>query len=195
VSDRRAQLLDVHRRVLEGDPSAPSVLFLEIHGVLVRVLRGKFRRSLTDDQVIDLATDAILEYLRAPDRYDPNRASLFSYIAVIATGDALNVWKSVKAKKKNFQKFVELSESDRNSEDGSSDLIDAAKILEKHGSEIVDDDSDVTVLQLMLMGEKDTDVYAAAILADHLSEHERRTIVKQRRDKLEKRLIRLKAQL
>jgi len=63
--------------------------------------------------------------------------------------------------------------------------------VREHGAEIFREDGDEAVLRLFLSGEDSTEVYARALGASDLSEDEQRQLVKQRRDRIEKRLQRL----
>lgn len=193
MTDRRQVLLELHRRVLANDPVASADLFQSIHGPLIGVLmRSPDLVNLATEEAADLATDAILEYLRDPTKYDPDRAGLYSYLAMIAKSDAINFLQSRKRHKKGFRKIVELSAAERNLVEESADSeLDATRILSKYGSELVDDEMDAAVLRLMLAGEKDTEAYAAALRIEGEDFETKKALVKQRRDKLEKRLRRL----
>src|SRR4051812_41648903 len=109
MTDRRQQLHAIHVRILAGDPRASKDLFESIHRPLCRVLTAVYRvRGLSEEQAVDSATDAIAEYVGSPNKFDPNRASLFTYLAVIARGDALNRIRSAATYHRNLKKFVEL---------------------------------------------------------------------------------------
>jgi len=193
VTDRRAELLKLHQRILAGDPSASSELFSVIHRPLVGVLLKLYRRGgLGPDDASDLATDAVIEYLVQPRKFKPERASLYSFLALCAKGDALNLIQSRHRAREGIKKFVELSKAERNMEGADIDIkLDADAIIKRHGPDLVDDMYDLEVLRLMLVGEKDTNVYANAIGLGAAERVEKNAAVKLRRDKLEKRLSRL----
>lgn len=199
MTNRRTELAEVHRRVLQEDPTASLTLFLLLHKPLIRVLQRQFGRGLELEQIMDLATDAIMAYLREPRRFDPQRSSLYSYLAMIARGDGLNRLQSKKSEQKKLrlysQEVVELDSPARNMQKEAETTWDATTLLEKYGKEIVEDEVDGAVLRLILLGEKDTAAYARAINVAHLPEDERKAAVKQRRDRIEKRLVRLKGRL
>jgi RNA polymerase sigma-70 factor, ECF subfamily len=191
VSPDADGLLDAHRRLIGGDATAPATIFRAVYGPLVGLLLRAFSR-LPDDIAADLATDAIVEYLGAPARFDPARASLKTYLTVIAKRDAIN-WFSKRANHKRLhKKYVEL-EAPAGNMDGAAEFarLDAETILRDFGPEILDDEKDVAVLKLMLLGEDRTDAYAAAIGLASLSPADQRSAVKKHRDKIEKRLERL----
>ena len=191
MTERRAALEALHGRVLADDPTASAELFEAVHRPLWRVLVRTFGGLLEEDAV-DLATDAIVEYLGKPNRFQPEKASLFTYLAVIAKGDALNRLRSIAISKGHHQRFVELQDPDGNIQDDATDTRMAAQsILEKYGSQIVENETDIAVLKLMLMGESETDTYAAALGIQNLPQEERKALVKKYRDKIEKRLKRV----
>lgn len=191
MSDDADCLLDAHRCLVGGDPTAPARIFVLVHAPLVGILRKTYGR-LPDDAASDLATDAIVEYLGAPGRFDPARASLKTYLSVIAKRDAINWLKKRSNHERLHKKFVELDGDGGNIHGAvDSSRLEAETVLRKFGPEIVDDEKDVAVLKLMLLGEDRTDEYAAAIGVLGLPPAERRSIVKKYRDKIEKRLERL----
>jgi DNA-directed RNA polymerase specialized sigma24 family protein len=193
MMDGRARLQAIHERVLSGDPSASSDLFLALQRSLARVVYGRHRTGrLSWEDAGDLATDAIVAYLGAPGRFDFARASLFSYLVLIADRDALNLIRDRATKKKNLARFVELAATDGNVTDDPGDRrLDAERLLRNHWDKIVEDETDRRVLELMLNGEQETAAYAAALGVSHLAPADQRNLVKQRRDRIEKRLKRL----
>lgn len=193
MSQSRALLAVLHDRVLSGDRSVSAELFVRLHAPISRTIFGRFRGSgLIWEDAADLATDAMVSYLDRPQLFDPARASLFTYLVLIANGDALNLLRNRVAEQRNFARLVELSGLDGNIvHDDESRRLEAAKLLREHLDEIAETAMDRSVLRLMLEGEQDTPAYAAAMQIGHLSEAEQRRMVKQARDKIEKRLRRL----
>jgi RNA polymerase sigma-70 factor (ECF subfamily) len=194
VSSRRQILDAIHLRILADDPTASNDLFELVHRPLWRVITGAYGgRGLSEEQAIDSATDALAEYIRNAHKYDSSRAGLFTYLAVIAKRDALNRLRSSITYSRHLHKLVELEGAHGNigHEDSAATRIDAETILRRYGDRIVENDMDVAVLKLMLSGESDTDVYAAAIGAEALPPTQRIAAVKKYRDKIEKRLQRL----
>lgn len=196
MTDRRAALLELHGRILAGDPSASSELFLTIHRPIVSVLvRTHSRRLLPPEDAGDLATDALVDYLQHPAKFDPALSSLFSYLCMVAKGDALNLLQARRREREKTLRVVELLQGERNIAEMDTCNLDAETIISRYGAELFDDELDVQVLKLMLAGEKDTDTYASAIGLGGASQPAKNAAVKQRRDRLEKRLRRLGARL
>src|SRR5207245_10517815 len=78
---------DLHRRIIGGSRSASRDLFLAALKPLTGFL-AKSHSALRDEEAHDLATDAILAYLRDPTRCDLGRASLWTYLCMVAFADA-----------------------------------------------------------------------------------------------------------
>ena len=193
MSKDREQLRLLHERLVRGDPAAPSEMFVVLQKPIARVVCGRYRDAgLSWIDTADIATDAIVAYLSAPHRFKPERASLFTYLVVIANGDALNLIRDRGKGRKNYAHFVELSAADGNiTDDEEHRRLDAEKLLRAHIDEITETDMDRRVLNLMLQGEQETAAYAVVLGIEGLPASEQRSLVKQHRDKIEKRLKRL----
>jgi len=185
-------LLDLHHRVMTGDPSASAELFSAIHRPIVGVLlRLHGRKGVSADDAGDLATDAVMDYLQNPEKFEPSRSSLFTYLCISAKGDALNLLRSRRREREKLLRFVELVEGGRNIVDMDTCMLDADAIISRYAAELFDDEQDVQILKLMLAGERNTEAYAAALGLGRATAGEKNAAVKQRRDRLEKRLRRL----
>jgi DNA-directed RNA polymerase specialized sigma24 family protein len=192
----RDRLTKLHERLLAGDVTATSELFELAHRALARVLRSRQGRRLEWDDASDAATDAILSYAAEPGRFDPSRASLFGYLTLIANRDALNLLRKRRGHHRKHEALVEHeAEGGKNTEWQPNARIDATRILEEHFDTVIQDAGDEHVLELYLLGERDTDAYAIKLGISHLDPAEKQRIVKQRRDRVEQRLRRLKEAL
>ncbi|HVV51098.1 MAG TPA: hypothetical protein VHO06_15625 [Polyangia bacterium] len=190
------RLQHLHEQILAGDVIASSELFGLVHRPLAATVKKRMGGQVGWDEAGDLATDAIVEYLKSPGRFDPGRAGLFGYLVLVAHRDALNLVRDRLTERKNLDRFVELRPSDGNDPSGRTrDKIDADRILRDHRADIVKDEGDEEVLKLFLSGESETVVYADCLGIAHLPESEQTDIVKQRRDRIEKRLRRLREDL
>jgi RNA polymerase sigma-70 factor (ECF subfamily) len=193
TTDRNV-LHQIHLRVVDGDVTAPSELFVAVQGPLAATVRQRLGGQISLEDAGDMATDAILEYLRQPDRFDPSRSGLFGYLLMIARGDALNHLRDMGKAASNFARLVELWLPDGNTTDEDSELrrLDAERILRDHRADLVRDDGDDEVLRLYLEGERATAEYSAALGVQHLTEAEQQDLVKTRKDRIEQRLKRLR---
>lgn len=193
MTNKADELLAIHTRLLAGDPTASGDLFRAMHQRLARVVyRQHGGLGISWDDALDLSTDAIVEYVCNPARFDPDRAKLTTYLAMVAAGDARTLATSRANKRKNHSRFVELTLVDRNEEmEADFSRLDAERIMTDHRTEIIREEGDEAVLRLFISGEDSTDEYAKALGVSDLPENERRLFVKQRRDRIEKRLQRL----
>lgn len=192
----RDRLLRLHERILAGDVTATSDLFLLVHQALTRTVRSRSHGRLDWDDAGDLATDAILAYAAAPARFDPAQAGLFGWLTLIAHRDAMNRLRSYRSEERKRQRVVELGvEGGKDFGQQANDRMDADRILRDHAGDVVQDDGDEQVLRLFLAGERETEAYATELGIAHLPRTEQQQVVKQRRDRIEQRLRRLKGVL
>jgi hypothetical protein len=89
--------LELHRRLVDGDPTAYAELV------------NRYTQDLIDDLVIhydgiaaydeglisSAVTDAVLDYIAHPTRYRPNGKNLKGYLRMSAVGDLLSLWHRV----------------------------------------------------------------------------------------------------
>lgn len=68
-SDREAAL---HAQLLQGDERAAEAIVVELRPRLEQSLRHSFRRA-SHDAIVDAVEDALLEYVRKPQSFDPAR--------------------------------------------------------------------------------------------------------------------------
>jgi RNA polymerase sigma-70 factor (ECF subfamily) len=79
----------IHRRLVDRDPIAPSELADTYLPLLIERLKKKFK-SVAEHEVMDAAADAILNYAEHPERFKPARLDLEGYVMMSAQGDLLN---------------------------------------------------------------------------------------------------------
>ena len=194
---------ELHRRLLEGDPVAPSELVESYMERLVRRVCAKAQVTDDDARVQDAVTDALLAYARQPTKYIPAKSSLSTYLTMSAYGDYLNML-AIDRRRSNREvplEVVELRPLDRNS------WIEAVEdtVVEREGnltprqrallwqrvSEQFPDPTDRRLLSLMLDGERRTAAYSAVLGIQNADHDEQRRVVKRHKDRLTKRLVRL----
>lgn len=189
----REVLNGLHQRLLVGEVTASSELFLLVHKGLTATLRKNLGSRISWEGAADAATDAIVEYIKSPAKYDSSRSGLFGYLLLIARGDALNAARDQQTERKNHLRTVELLDGVGNTSQELDEIaLDADRILRKHYSDLIHDEGDEAVLRLYLQGERETAEYANALGISGLSETEAQKVVKTRKDRIEQRLKRLK---
>src|SRR4051794_12860022 len=80
----------IHRRLLESDPTASSDLAAVFLEPLIGWLDAN-NPSLHPHWVVEAAEDAILSLIRDPNSYHPQESDLESYLRMSAQGDLRNL--------------------------------------------------------------------------------------------------------
>jgi hypothetical protein len=192
-NDVAKRLDDVHRRILIGSRTASHELF--VHALQpLRAFLAKSHPALGDDDVHDIAIDAILSYLKQPGRCDVTRASLWTYLCMVTLADAVDLFRT------RARRLVLLRESAEDVADWSGhpnhvskmdSAIDSRRIMELHGHKLATSDSERRFLALLLDGERSTAVFAETLGVDPKDEAAE-TIVKQAKDRMRLRIKRLR---
>jgi DNA-directed RNA polymerase specialized sigma24 family protein len=197
TSEIAKRLNDIHVAICEGSPTASRDLFLAALAPLRGFLAKNFA-GLAEDDLNDIATDAIVEYLEGFEECDLNKGSLWGFLCTIARGDALDLVRKRgnrgRLENENFENDVEFWSSRANYVFDGDQAIDARKIMRKFGRRLVADETEALFLRLMLLDEKDTEAYAAAIGIEAGPEETERA-VKQVKDRLMLRMKRLRDEL
>jgi hypothetical protein len=191
-------LLAVHDRLVAGDPTASADLFEIAYGPLIGHAINKHRTfGMDEDRARDLAVGVLAELVERPDIFDPQKGSLFGFLCMMLDGDAKNLGRNEANRREIFSGFaVEVREVGGNSYVMSPETrVDAQRIMAQHHADIVVDQGDREVLDLMLQDEREYEPYAKALGIDHLPLDEKRAEVKRRKDRIEKRLQRLRDRL
>src|SRR5262245_43764268 len=81
---------EIHRRLLEGDPVAPSELAEEVWERLLGRLKKNNRRLVGMDFLEDAAADALTSYIKRPRQFDPEKRGLLGFLVMAAQGDLRN---------------------------------------------------------------------------------------------------------
>jgi RNA polymerase sigma factor (sigma-70 family) len=193
TAELAARLNEIHGRVIAGSRSASRDLFLEalrpIKAYLTKTYSG-----LRDDDIHDLATDAILAYLQEPQRFDPVLASLWTYLCMAASSDAIDLLRKRRRQQElleNANQDVELCVSNANDSVELERSIDAERIIKAHGHRLATNEPERRILALLLEGEKSTEAFANALGLD-LLQPTTGGMVKQAKDRLLLRLRRLR---
>lgn len=199
------ELAQLHERVLAGDPVAPAELAERLLPVLQRRLLA-WSATIDDPHMIPSAIGLVVAgYLNDPDRFDPARGRLVAYLAMQVRGDLLNELDSRRRRRRHespVEAPVELESPGRDStvEEEALDAVDpldvapaaveAARRALEELSEV-----DLRLLLMMAEGVRATSAYAAVLGISHLPAELQRKAVKQHKDRLQKRLERLRGRL
>jgi hypothetical protein len=89
-----AQEYDLHQRIMaRDDPVAFAQLFESLYSSLVQEIQQRAGWNTDPTLTEEAALQALSEYHEAPARYDPDRASLHHYLAMVAYRDFQNARK------------------------------------------------------------------------------------------------------
>lgn len=151
----------------------------------------------------DAAVDAILNYAERPSQFDPAKSSLLGYLTLSARGDLLNALEAQKSRWTHEESLenVDFADFDRKiksmsnesamlADDIAVDNLAARRLLSQLRA-AADTPRDLAILQLMINGEKRTEIFAQALGLTELSLQAQKSSVKRHKDRLKKRLQRL----
>lgn len=191
----------VWERVTAGEPDAPSDLCCLYLAPLIAWLCAN-NRQIDEHLCEEAAGEALLSLLRGPDRYRPREASLTAYLRMSALGDLRNLLRRERRhqlRRANLE-VVELSPPTGNTvQAGLGDPADEFAYAERRAelrrllpATITQGltPAECGALELMRVGERKTEPYAAVLGIAHLSMSEQRREVKRVKDRLKKRIER-----
>jgi len=200
-----AELGMLHARLLSGDVVAPTELAERIVPLVRRRLE-QLERSAGDPHLVPSVIGLVVaKYLREPERFNPARGGLVAYLSMEARSDVLNELEARRrrrARELPVADPVELASSSRDStvEEEALDTVDpfgvAPEIVQGAVRALRDlDHLDRQVLQMMADGVRATSAYAAVLGLSHLPADLQRKAVKRLKDRLQRRLERLRGHL
>lgn len=200
---RQERAIQLHLRLIQRDPLAPAELVEACIEELVRRLRIRAGPICSDTFLYDAAADTLLAYVQDPEKFDPSKSGLLTYLTMSAYGDLRNMLQKEHRRKKHeiLLDDVEHRLFARNNTTGEAedteltecDVPDVGKkdsLMERIVAEFPDP-LDLVVLRLILSGERKTSAFSDALGIRSSSKEEQRQIVKRHKDKIIKRLKRL----
>ncbi|XXF76303.1 hypothetical protein P2318_25040 [Myxococcaceae bacterium GXIMD 01537] len=180
----------LHQRLLEREPLA----YRDVFPMYMERLAKKLQEIGYDvDVARDAAIDAVLAYREKPERYDPRKVHLFTYIMGVARHKAMDRWRSVQAQSQREKKQGDVELMLRTPKDPLDTMETYVRVrqvvdlLEKGGTLSARDQS---MLRLFLIGESSTEEVANALRLPPMSKEHRQLEAKRHRDRLMKLLER-----
>lgn len=182
--------MELHRRLLDGDPTATHDILEVFYGDLAGWLKRRFPSlapGIDDGIYCEAAFKAITDYVKAPHKYDPSRRGLKGYLQMAADGDLKNMLQREQYRRSRSVPIEKIADPplyrNESMEEGGEDirqrlLADLSKGLSEAERE---------ALPLVLDGERSTDELARALKIGHLSKEEREREVKRFKDMIKKR--------
>jgi DNA-directed RNA polymerase specialized sigma24 family protein len=182
-----ARLNELHQAQLRGDPTASADIFSEAYPRLCRAIHA-IAPAANEDHVSDACTNAIVEYLANPAKFDARKSSLWTFLNVIARRRLTDARRSARREHldETTRAEFELLSSPTNNNSGE-DYVLSHEIARTHLREIAQDEKELRVLELMCSGIRDTEQYAVALGLDSSDPATARE-VKRVKDKLKARL-------
>jgi len=188
---------DLHARLVGGDRVASGDLAELVLPELVDRLGRQWPSLAGADSVHDAAVEVFVAYLREPERYDPSRSNLLSWLQMQAHGDLTNDYRSPKrsfdrrrvalmrdgVEGEDFARKLRLVRSDDYPSDVQREALDEALSA-------LDDDRDRRLLALLLDGDTSTAAAANVLGISHLPDEEQQAEVKRNKDRIKAKVKR-----
>lgn len=182
---------EIHRRLLEGDPTASAELAEQVIEPLTQRIAESNPGIKDQGLVTDACSDALLKYLSRPQAYDPQRRGLFGYLAMSAQGDLLNSLDSIKRKKsrEKIENVVELDVIPRNQLSELAEKLGRDEV-ERQIAAVLPDRRDQEAAMMIIDGEKATVRFAAVFGCDDADKEALERAVKRNKDRINKTMQR-----
>ena len=194
MSNRQREFLELHNRLLSGDPVVTEEMFRVFAPELEKHLRIRFPSlapGVDPDIYLSAVYEALTDYFKNPGKYHPDKSGLMTYLRMAARGDLQNLLRkeSRHAKGRVSLDSVEFSRSDGNDvSERVADDLDGRRLIEDLKRGMTADER--AVFALMLDGERSSAVAAEAMGVGHLPPRERARAVKRVKDRIKKRVQR-----
>ena len=188
------ELLILHNRLLDEDPTATVDIFDAVAHKLEGYLRYRFPDLApgADPYIyVSAVYDTLTDYFKNPGKFDPDKRGLMGYLRMAAYRDMQNLFDKERrhAKRRTSLDDVEFSASDGN--DFSSaviDRIETQRIRDELSRDMTG--QEVIVFDLMVKGERSTEVAADALRIAHLPLDQQKREVKRIKDRITRRIRR-----
>lgn len=189
-----------HERIFQDDSTAFAELSEFALPHLGHFLQTQFPEQESHQHEM-VAIDTLLVYHAQPAKYNPEKLNLFAYLRMAARGDMLNAIDKQSRQNQRLHNLEDpliqeqLPSQGILSDTGNLDEwlqthtdYSRAGIIEKLSNELNNQDQEI--LLLMLDNVRNHEPYAKVLNIEHLPLPEQRKIIKQNKDRLQKRLVR-----
>jgi RNA polymerase sigma-70 factor (ECF subfamily) len=198
-----------HNRLVTGDPVASEELASLLLDPLVARLRRRWPRWQHSDVLHDAAVDVVLDYLQAPERYDPASGPLIRWLEVAAHRDLTNAYRS--ERQRRAIELVPLSavgdpkrpphevpngatpigQARVAPDPANADRLDSLDIWRRVRKVCPERRERELIWACWVEGERSTEELAKILDVDHLPVEQRRRRVKDARDVARRKLLRM----
>lgn len=192
-----------HQRLLAADdPTASAEVSEWLYPLLVRETYaracGVGGSAVDRDMVEEAVGNVLLEYINAPERYDPDRGPLQRYLVMAAYRDFQNL-SAKEARRAGSQRYLSTLYTEQEGEDIVDDQQDIGQLIWRIHAEglwqMLDeqfpDPTERQVVELIVERVRSVQLYARLLGLTHLSIEDQREEVKRVKDRLKKRLHRI----
>jgi DNA-directed RNA polymerase specialized sigma24 family protein len=198
--EREEYTRQLHARLIQLDPLAPAEFAEAFLDELFRRLKAKAASNSDETLLRDATTDALLDYIQHPTKYNPKKSALLTYLTMAAYGDLLNMFAKEKRRRRRelpLNVVEEIPDDGNNHKEGYKNKVldsltatERAKLLHQI-EEIFPGKQERELLDLIIHRERRTDKYSEILGIQNLTPDEQRRIVKWHKDRIIKRLQRL----
>jgi RNA polymerase sigma-70 factor (ECF subfamily) len=181
----------LHERVLRGDALAPP----DVLDAFMKPIRAVLCREMGCDpeDAYDSIIDVVLPYLNNPERYDPRKGRLSTYLTQAAKKRVVDRRRTSDARTRRDTDYAEARDVElqaRAPNEALEIFVEARLAMERiEQSKLRGEDR--ALLGLILQGQGSTQELAKVLGLSSLPENERPRAVKRHRDRLMKWLARL----
>jgi len=181
----------IHARLVARDPIASAELAEQVFERMIEKLTADYPTVSDRVLISDACGDALLNYIRGPEAYDPSQRGLWGYLIMSAKGDLLNSLDRLKREKnrENRAHVVEPEEISRNVLSELAERLERTEV-ENAIASLFEDERDRQAAMMIIDGEKSTDRFAEVFDCGEAAKEEREKIVKRHKDRINKRMKR-----
>lgn len=189
----------LHQRLMAGGVTAPAEIAEAYLPGLIAHMEER-NRGVNDLHLpATAAIDALQNYLQRPKQYNPEMATLETYLRMAAQGDLLNALKkqSRELKYQGGERVVELDAPSVEDQVEANVGLGVEEQVETRTSQVwsqiealVPDPTDREIVRLMMARVRKTEEYARVLGITALAHQEQEQQVKRHKDRLKKRLMR-----
>jgi RNA polymerase sigma-70 factor (ECF subfamily) len=191
-----SQLLELHRRLCDGDRTASEELAELILNTLMEGLSRQFPRS-PEDICYEAVTTAFLDYCAQPHRFDAERGvPLHRFLLLASRYDMLNLLRGEARRRAHEEEAGHVyTRSAVELDPVVGNLLQKEENEQRHQREeammsLLRDPQDRQILALRLQGERRTEAFAEILGIAHLPIEAQRRGVKRAKDRIDKILRR-----
>jgi RNA polymerase sigma-70 factor, ECF subfamily len=191
-----SQLLEIHRRLCDGDRTASEELAELILDALMQGISRQFPRS-DEDMRYEAVTKALLDYCAQPHRFAVERGvPLHHFLLMASRYDMLNLLRGEARRKAREEEAGHLHATIAVELDPVvGNLLQKEENEQRHQLEeemmsLLQDPKDRQILALRLQGERRTEAFAEILGISHLPIEAQRRGVKRAKDRIDKILRR-----